>query len=104
MKPPDLDLKARQHYLQRLAARGVPEHLHEGLIDYFTKGLLPGDFLRAVLNNDFVETIRRGDEVSLAHLPQIAEFMHFDAPPWAWGNHGRVLAWQATLKTGAPAR
>lgn len=98
MKPPDIDHHARGHYLQRLDARGVPEHLHDGLIRYFTEGLLPGDFLRAVLNNDLVEAIRRGDEVSRAHLPQLADFLYFDAPAWAWGNHARVLAWQNTFR------
>lgn len=101
MKAAEIDRRTWQHFAQRLDARGVPEHLHEGILMWLCAGILPGHFLRAVLNNEFVEVMRRSDETSRAGLPALAEFMHYDMPAQAWGNHGRVLQWQETFITSS---
>jgi len=71
----------------------IPKHLVEGLNFYCTYGLLPGRFLRAVINNDLAEACATGDTDGLRVLPAIVAWLYHQAPAECWGSEEKVNAW-----------
>ena len=103
MTTPTITERAEQHYAERLDARSVPEHLHEGLIRYFVSGMRPGGFLLAVLENDLAVAVRVADDLSLSGLRRLCEFLYFDVPGHSCGSPEKVDAWSETFRTGGAA-
>lgn len=46
----------------------LPKHMHEGLAEYIFNGRVPGDFLCALIENNFGAAICRADEMNYAAL------------------------------------
>ena len=86
--------------VEALADSGVPNHLRDGLVRYFTDGILPGGFLQAVLCNVLEEAMARhsglGPEHAARTISTIYGFLLEHAPAVAWGSRDRVLAWTTT--------
>lgn len=82
-------------YPSALKRSKVPIGLHAGLVNYIEHHRQPGSFLLAVLENNLVGALRRGDDVSRASLQDIVAFLFFDAPAYCWGSKDRVTAWLA---------
>jgi len=74
----------------------VPEHLREGLVRYFSDGILPGSFMQAVLCNDLAQAVARADQASFIGLRHIVAFLEQCAPAPAWGSREAVLTWTTT--------
>lgn len=74
---------------------GVPEHLRPGLARYIAGGCPVGDFLRAALSNDLAGAIRKADDVSLAALPALIRFLHWNAPGGCWASPEAYQYWVA---------
>jgi len=47
----------------------------------------------AVLENDFVGTVKRADRTNLQNLVQWAEFLYWELPGNCWGSPEKVQAW-----------
>jgi hypothetical protein len=77
----------------RARACGVPEHLVEGLALYVAHGFRPGSFLQAVLANDLMDAVNRGDEDSRAGLVALCVFISHALPAQCHGSRERVAAW-----------
>jgi hypothetical protein len=66
---------------------------HGGLVRYLVHRIPPGDFLLAVLSNDLMEAVSRGDDASVAGLRSLVRFLHNDTPWSAHGSLAIVRAW-----------
>jgi len=73
---------------------GIPPHLHDGLIRFLDRGIEPGSFLTAVLENDLLGAIKHGDAEAIAGLPHIVKFLWNKCPGNAWGSPETVRAWR----------
>lgn len=71
----------------------LPSHLRPGLKRYLEDGILPGDFLRAVIRNDLREAVLRADKDSLVALPQIVRWFIWNTPPESYGNVEKMEDW-----------
>ncbi len=91
----DLGQSYRTHLYSRLVENHVPEHLHEGLVEYIAARRPTGDFLTAVLSNDLKGAVGRADEMSGPALPAIVRFLYNVAPAPCWGSPDVVQAWLA---------
>lgn len=60
----------------------------------------PGGFVRAVLENNLREAVRRADPFSRAALPSIVAYCEERLSPESWGSLEKVEAW----RLGARAR
>lgn len=82
----------------------IPLHLREALERYRDWHLPPGNFLRAVLENNLAETVGLADPRSFAHLREILEWLWHKMPATAWGSFERVEEWLAvrTQTSNAP--
>ena len=88
--------KERAAY-DRVVARalevGVPEHLVSGLALYLIKGIEPGGFMMAVLQNDLMGAFSRADINSRAGLWELVMFLYNDAPRNCYGSREVIEAW-----------
>lgn len=71
----------------------IPEHCRHGMQNYIEHGIPVGDFLTAVLENDFMEAVTRCDATNRAALREYAIFLHQEAPREAHGSPEAVKAW-----------
>lgn len=75
----------------------LPSHMHEGVDRYVRRGTPPGDFLRAVVENDFKNAALRADQHNRARLYWWALFMVGCMPSDSQGSRAAVEAW---IKSG----
>lgn len=71
----------------------LPESCRDGMKRYIERGVIPGHFLTAVLENDFVEAVCRADHENLARILDFAHFIYNEAPQPCWGSVEKVTAW-----------
>jgi hypothetical protein len=79
-----------------LPASGIPHHLRDGLVRYFSDGILPGSFLQSVLCNDLREAIVHANQGTEHALRPLIEYLAHHVPDQAWGSRDKVLAWTTT--------
>lgn len=70
----------------------IPEHCRDGMRRYIEQGVIPGDFLQAVICNDLVLAASRADYINQQCLLDYARFL-YNAPAGAWGNLERMQRW-----------
>lgn len=71
----------------------LPADAVETILNYLWRGLPPGGFIRAVLNNDLVEAAQRADSRNLGLLPEYASFMVNSMPEGSWRHAMHVDHW-----------
>jgi hypothetical protein len=68
----------------------------DGLKLYVERGILPGDFLTALLSNDLVDAFGRADDNNTAAMRGWASFLYNEMPRGSWGSRATVEAWCRT--------
>jgi len=71
---------------------GIPFYMREGIVDYLMDGQPPGDFLKAVIDNDLFEAVGRADSTNMHHLNDYASFFWSHAPHGSYGYPGAAVA------------
>ena len=71
----------------------MKESTMEGLIAFRDEGIPPGDFLRAVLENNLMEAFSRADGENTRDMAEIMEFVYNDMPVDCHGSREKVNAW-----------
>lgn len=64
-----------------------------GFDRYVERGIEPGSFLRAVLENDLVNAVSRADMFNVKKLDKICEYMKYYMPYDCWGSKEIVEKW-----------
>ena len=64
----------------------LPDDIRHSLDLYAEHGVPPGDFLRAVLQNDLLEAVGRADQNNLAALGAIVGYCYNELPHRCYGN------------------
>ena len=65
----------------------------EGLRRYADHGIPPGDFLRAVLENNLMEAVGRADYENRLYLYEICDYIYNEMPFNCHGSPENVRAW-----------
>ncbi|MGB1561590.1 MAG: hypothetical protein ACPHN2_08845 [Sinimarinibacterium flocculans] len=73
----------------------IPERMMAPLLAYIERGELPGDFLQAVLRNDFQRAALLADDENAANLPAYAGYLYNEAPVVCYGSAEIVAEWVA---------
>ena len=71
-----------------------PGETVDGTKRWIEDGILPGDFLQAVIRNDLTEACARADQYNIILLPEIVAWWYGEAPAASWGSPGRVKEWK----------
>jgi len=79
--------------MNSMERHGIPRHLRYGLCWYALNHRPTGDFLRAVLANDFTQAVLRADDESFAALRELARFIHCEMPEESHGSEEKVRKW-----------
>jgi len=74
----------------------IPNHVLGGLERYINDHIRPGDFLMAVLCNDFVHAVAKADTHSIQNLKAYMGYLYNVAPSVCWGSHENVRDWLNT--------
>mgnify|MGYP001599856120 FL=1 len=90
-------MEAREPY--RFRAFTIPSRMMEGIVRYIDHGIPPGDFLTAVITNDFKEAVGRADEENLQNLPAYVAYFYNEAPSDCWGAKEKMTAWIEAKRT-----
>lgn len=80
----------------------VPPHMWGGVERYFLQGLMPGDFLTALLSNDLMGAFSRADDLNANNMRRWAMFLYNYAPGGSYGSPDHVARWVARFKDGIP--
>tara|TARA_R100001530_G_C4210905_1_gene127396 strand:- start:27 stop:269 length:243 start_codon:yes stop_codon:yes gene_type:complete len=60
---------------------------------YIEKGIKPGHFLSAVIQNDLKESVGRADEENAKRLAEWVRFFYNEVPAHAWGSMENMREW-----------
>jgi len=72
----------------------IPAYMGEGLIRWIEHGILPGEFLQAVLRNDLMGAVHRADGTNIENLPAYIGYLYNEAPQGCFGSPEAVKAWE----------
>jgi hypothetical protein len=79
--------------VEKLDEYGIPHQMHGAIIRYVEKGIRPGDFLTAVINNDLFEAVGRADSENKLCLDAYVTWFYNQAPGGCAGRAGSVDSW-----------
>jgi len=71
----------------------IPVYMRSGIANYVLRGIEPGSFVKAVLQNDLRCAILRADDINQHLLPDYVRFMCNYLPSAAWGSFEKYNAW-----------
>lgn len=73
--------------------QSVPSHMHRGLLAYLDSGLVPGQFLRSVLEGDLFQAYVYADSDNLKNMAAYVAFLMQHADPASFGSKEKVNHW-----------
>lgn len=71
----------------------IPDRTLQTIKDYINHGWEPGDFVRAVLENNLALSFGRADEENREALFEIVKFVWNEIDSLCWGSPELVNAW-----------
>ncbi len=71
----------------------LPEHLRGGAQRYIEEGVMPGDFLIAVIRNNLRDAFACADATNAERMQDIVEFFYSEAPSESWGSPEHMRDW-----------
>ena len=71
----------------------LPKRLRGGIQRYIDRGIPPGDFLTAVIQNNLKESVGRADDDMIKELPAIVGWFYWEAPAICWGSKENMKKW-----------
>ena len=72
----------------------IPNHMHDAVALWITRGIEPGSFLRAVICNDFAGAVLRADKDNLIALRSWVLFFYDYAPSGCWRSPENFRKWE----------
>jgi len=83
-------------YYEKLRGRpeykDIPQGVYDSMVRYVVNHLLPGSFLKAVIENDLMQAIAYADDDSLRSMRAISKFFWNHTPNDCWGSTERFKA------------
>ena len=76
----------------------IPKRTFDALVEYSIKHHPVGDFLHAVLINNFMDAVCRADDENIHALHAIAVYIHNELPSAAHGSKEKFDAWLAAYE------
>ncbi len=72
---------------------GLPEHMRAGTRRWIEEGIIPGDFLQAVITNDLKEAVFRADGINIHLIVEWVQFFVWKAPSGSQGSPVHMKEW-----------
>ncbi len=71
----------------------IPSHIKSAIDAWVLDATVPGNFTKAVLENDLHKAVLGADHESLAALKDIIYYVVNDVPSPAWGSKAAMTHW-----------
>lgn len=71
----------------------IPHRMMGGLERWVKQAIPPGDFLRAVLENDLMEALGRADDENIRNLAAYGGFLFNECPVECYGSKAKMVKW-----------
>ena len=85
---------SRQQEVKSMINYGlIPKHIRGAVRRYIEQGVIPGQFLQAVIRNDLIDSFARADDVNRDRLFDIVRFFYNEAPAECWRSEKKMIAW-----------
>lgn len=72
---------------------GIQEVIFSALKRYIFHHIVPGGYLRSVLENNLHEASSRGDSVSWDGVRVLVSYIYWQLPGQSWGSREKVDEW-----------
>lgn len=82
-----------------LVARGIPEHMHDGVRRYVLDQQPVGHFLTALFSDE-LQALLLADEKNQACMKEWIYLLVWDVPSACWGSRAKVDDWLASKDQG----
>ena len=71
----------------------IPDYMMGGIERYISQGIVPGQFLTAIITNDLKGAVDHADAANLASIPAYVGFFYNKAPIGCWGSQENMDNW-----------
>lgn len=71
----------------------ISDKMMNAIDRYLNNGIVPGDFLQAVICNDLFSAVGRADEENCRNLPAFVAYFYNEAPLESYGSREKLLEW-----------
>jgi len=79
--------------MYRIKNKYIPERMMRGIENYVQRGIIPGNFLQAVICNNMQLSFRKADDENFENMAAFAGYFYWEVPVDAWGSYKAMLAW-----------
>jgi hypothetical protein len=86
-------MKLTERQIEKMSEHRLPAYMHGAIIRYYEKGIKPGHFLTAVINNDLKKACRHADDINRHCLFSYVMWFYNEAPGGSWGHPNATSEW-----------
>jgi hypothetical protein len=86
-------MKTSKQQRDKMIEYGIPKRMQGAIIRYYERGLQPGNFLAAVIQNDLREAVDRADDENVRLLKEYVMWFYNWAPSGSWGSVDNYRRW-----------
>lgn len=79
--------------MYRIRGKYIPERMMGGIERYVEHGIIPGEFLQAIICNDLQEAFRRADDENFENIAAFVGYFYNKVPASAWGSYEEMTQW-----------
>lgn len=73
----------------------IPSKMHRPAKRYVEEGVIPGDFLQAVLRDSLTESYGRSDKENKEAMEDYVMWLYNDIPGSCWGSQEAIGVWHS---------
>lgn len=75
----------------------IPERMQESVDRWVEYGILPGNFLRAIIENNLKDAVAYADDENIKNIPAFVSFFYNMAPAECWGSREKMMKWHEKM-------
>jgi len=79
--------------MYKVRGKYIPERMMSGIHNYVDHGVIPGDFLQAVICNNLKEAFRRVDDENFENMAAFVGYFYNEVPANCWGSREIMETW-----------
>lgn len=87
-----------QTAIQKWSEYGLPDDMLDSMLNWIEHGIMPADFLCAVLSNDLHQAASRADDINIYKFREYNRWLYNYAPAFCWRSQQNFETWEGIAK------